>query len=68
MKKLALLLLIAFAAGTVALATPPAPLAKGAPQTPKGKIMSVKKLGKKKMGKKMGKKTGKKPPVAAPAK
>jgi hypothetical protein len=59
MKKLAALLLIAFAAGTVAFAATPAPMT---PAAPKAKVMSMKKMGKKHMGKKMGKK----PAVVAP--
>ena len=59
MKKLAVLLLIAFAAGTVAFAAAPTT---PAPKAPKGKVVSMKKLGKKHLGKKLGKK----PTVAAP--
>ena len=59
MKKLAVLLLIAFAAGTVAFAAAPTT---PAPKAPKAKVMSMKKMGKKHLGKKMGKK----PAVVAP--
>ena len=62
MKKLAVLLLVAFAAGSVAFAATPAMTP--APKAPKAKVMSMKKMGKKKMGKKM---MGKKAPVMAPA-
>ena len=62
MKKLAVLLLIAFAAGTVALASVPAPTT---PKAPKAKVTSVKKLGKKHPGKKWGKKPAVVAPVSA---
>jgi hypothetical protein len=64
MKKLALLLLVVFAAGTVAFAATPAMMTPAAPKAPKAKVMSMKKMGKKHMGKKMMMKKGPVVPAA----
>lgn len=64
MKKLAVLLLVAFCAGSMAMAAPATPATPTAPA--KAKVMGVKKMGKKMH--KPGKKMGKKAPVAVETK